>query len=125
MRKTIPALFSCFALTFSATLASADDVGTPGTLAALQVTTDSADTHLQFHGRLFVKNVNGNIDEYRWGGTSCGSRTLTEEQTATLQRALHSKQVHIRPLHQDGQGQTICLVGFTLLPKQSLKLSIP
>lgn len=125
MHRTIPALLSGLALVVGIAVAQADEVGSPGTLAALQVNMSSADTYLQYHGRLFVRTLDGTLDEYRWGGTTCGSRTLTEEHTATLQRALHSKQVQIRPLYQDGQGQNFCLVGFNLLPKQSLKLGIP
>lgn len=124
-RITILALLLCFALLLSAGVVSADEEGTLGTLAVLQVNTSSADTYLQYHGRLFVKNVDGVIDEYRWGGASCGSRTLTDEDTSKLQLALHTKQVHIQPLYQAGQGSAICLVGFTLLPKASLKLALP
>lgn len=124
MSRTIPALLASLSLVFITTSARADEVGTRGTLAALQVNTDSADTFLLFNGRLFVSNLNGNLDEYRWGGASCGSRVLTEEEVATLQRALHSKQVYIQPVYQIGQFPT-CLVGFTMIPKKSLKLAIP
>lgn len=75
--------------------------------------------------RVFVRVSGNQLDEYRWGGTSCGSRVLTEPQIAALQQALGNKRVRIQPLSQDGQGQTICLVGFTIVPKPDLALVLP
>jgi len=103
----------------------ADDIGTVGRVASLQINTTSADIYLQFHGRLFVKNANGALDEYRWGGTSCGTRLLTEDQVAALQRAYDNKRMQIEPISQPGQGNTLCLVGFTLVQKADLKLFTP
>jgi hypothetical protein len=104
---------------------AADNVGAVGTLAGLQVNAVTADTFLGYHGRIFVKDSGGDVVEYRWGGTSCGSRVLTEAEVAALQRALNNKQMRIQPLHQDGQGQALCLVGFMLVPKSSVSLVIP
>ena len=121
MRRTIR-LLTCFALMSCAGAASADDTGLVGSVVGLAVNTTSADTYLQYHGRMFVKNVNNTLDEYRWGGTSCGSRVLTEEHVATLQRALNHKKMTIEPLSQTGQGDAKCLVGFTMVEKKNLKL---
>jgi hypothetical protein len=103
----------------------ADDVGEFGTPVGLQVNTTSADTYLQYHGRLFVKAANGTLDEYRWGGTSCGSRVLNDAQIAALQGAIDNNKIRIELLTQDGQGSAVCVVGFTLAPKSALKLGIP
>jgi hypothetical protein len=116
------ALLSTLAL---AATVSADDLGGLGTIAGLQVNNSSADTYLQFHGRVYVKNGSGGLDEYRWGGTSCGSRILTDAEVEALHRGLDNKSMRIQPVTQPGQGQTVCLVGFTLVPKASLKLGIP
>ena len=102
--------------------ARADDTKPAGSLAGLDVNTGSADTYLQYHGRLFVKNADGNLDEYRWGGVSCGSRVLTEDQLALLQRALNNKKMTIEPRTQDGQGISKCLVGFKLADRKNLSL---
>jgi hypothetical protein len=103
-------------------VARADDTNSVGSLVGLDVNTSSADTYLQYHGRLFVKNADNTIAEYRWGGTSCGSRVLTEDQIAMLQRALTSKKMTIEPRTQDGQAIIKCLVGFSLAEKKNLAL---
>jgi hypothetical protein len=124
MHRFVAATALLSALALAATV-SADDLGGLGTIAGLQVNNSSADTYLQFHGRVYVKNGNGGLDEYRWGGTSCGSRILTDAEVEALHRGLDNKSMRIEPVTQPGQGQTVCLVGFTLVPKASLKLGIP
>jgi len=79
-------------------------------------------TSLINHGRLYVKNTNGALDEYRWGGASCGSRVLAEAQFAALQGAQNNKKMTIQPTSQRGQGNVKCLVGFTLVEKKNLEL---
>lgn len=120
--RMITGLLTLFFLVHGAGAALADDTGAMGPLVALSDNTSSADLYLQYHGRMFVKNGSGTLDEYRWGGTSCGSRTLTEPELAMLQRALERKNMLIEPRSQDGQGSTKCLVGFTLIEKKNLKL---
>lgn len=122
MRSTTIVASLLLALTFHAGTATADDAGLGGSVVGVDVNTDKADLYLQYFGRLFVKNSDGDLDEYRWGGTSCGSRNLTEEQISMLQRALHNKKMTIQPRSQDGQGNTKCLVGFLLVEKKNLKL---
>jgi hypothetical protein len=99
-------------------IASAEALAAKGTISSLETNTPSADAYLQYHGRMFV--VTGSkgatsTAEYRWGGTSCGTRTLTEGQVAMLQRALESG-TPITPRIQDGQGDVKCIVGFTIAP---------
>ena len=125
MKTGVGLLAFCCAVLFCAGVATADDVGAIGSVAGLQINTTSADTYLQFHGRMYVKNAGGTLDEYRWGGTSCGLRYLSEDQIAALHRALDSKKMQIQPLSQTGQGDAICLVGFTMVPKKNLSLGIP
>jgi hypothetical protein len=57
----------------------------------------------------------GGYTEYRWGGTSCGSRTLSELQVAELQAAMNNPRILVEPLWQDGQGVTLCLVGYSFV----------
>ena len=102
--------------------AHADDTNVVGALVGLEVNTTSADTYLQYHGRTFVKNDGGTVDEYRWGGISCGSRVLTEDQVAMLQRALSAKKMTIETHTQAGQGNVKCVVGFSLAEKKNLAL---
>jgi hypothetical protein len=122
MRRTIGFLTLLSALFFYAGAASADDTGQRGSIAGLDVNTDSADIYLQYHGRMFVKNSDGNLDEYRWGGSSCQTRLLTDAQLAALQGAQNNKKMTIEPRSLIGQGNVKCLVGFTLVEKKNLKL---
>lgn len=111
-------IFALAAALTAPSLAFADTSGAKGTIASLEVNTTSSDRYLQHHGRIIVvsggKNTTASA-EYRWGGVACGSRTLSEQQVALLQRALESG-TPITPLYQDGQGATLCLVGVTLAP---------
>lgn len=122
MRKAarMLALFSTFFLFAGAT--RADTPGAIGPVAALQVNTTSADTYLQYHGRVFVKNPGGSLDEYRWGGSSCGTKVLNDAAVAALQGALNNKRVQIQPLHVPGQGSVLCLVGFEMVLKPYVKI---
>lgn len=122
MRRTIGILGFFSSLVLLVGAASADDAGLRGSIVSLELNTVSADTYLQYHGRMFVRNEDGVLDEYRWGGTSCGSRTLTEPQFLALQAAANKKNLLIDPRYQLGQGDVECLVGFNLIEKRNLKL---
>jgi hypothetical protein len=98
-------------------VARADFDTGPAPLIQLEVNTTSADTYLQYHGRAFTRVGDGAYEEYRWGGTSCGSRTLSEEQVAVLQRALDNTNVKVAFRYQDGQGASQCVVGFWVVRK--------
>jgi hypothetical protein len=92
-------------------IASADEDATQGIAWDLEVLTTSADTYLQYHGRLIVM-VSTTPEEYRWGGTSCGSRTMSEDNLRLLTEAVREGLL-ITPRYQVGQGSAKCLVGFS------------
>lgn len=125
MHRMLGAFLAAFLLVCSITPALADDVGAIVTPIGLQVNTLPGDTYLQFHGRLFVKTAEGTLDEYRWGGVSCGSRVLTEPQVAALQATLNNNKMRLQILSQIGQGDLKCVVGFTAVPKSAVKLVLP
>ena len=82
------------------TALAADDVGAVGYVTELQVNQTSAETYLQFHGRAFLGGgAKQAAVEYRWGGTSCGTRVLSEHQVSLLMRAFESG---LRVLHDVG-----------------------
>jgi hypothetical protein len=95
--------------------AHADDLGALGPIVVVARNSTSADTYLQFHGRMVVGDSIGGYAEYRWGGTSCGSRTLSELQVAELLAAMNNPRILVQPLWQDGQGSAICLVGYSFV----------
>jgi hypothetical protein len=106
-------------------VAIADEVGAIGTPVSLSVNTDDGDTYLNHHGQLLLKNAQGTLDQYRWGGASCQTRLLSEAQVATLQGALNNNKMRLQPLYQLGQADLRCLVGFTIVPKSAVKLVFP
>lgn len=125
MRHALRVLLAAAFLFCSSSAAIADEVGGVGTPVGLSVNTDDGDTYLGYHGRLILKNADGTLQEYRWGGISCGSRQLSEPQVITLQGALDNNKMRVQPLYQLGQGDARCLVGFTIVPKSALKLVFP
>ncbi|MCA9572967.1 MAG: hypothetical protein KC656_34255 [Myxococcales bacterium] len=97
-------------------VAHADENGTPGTISSMRVHTPSADSFLQYHGRVQITSSQDGRNlqrEYRWGGLSCGSRVLEPDEVAMLQQA-HIHGFTIKPIWKPGQGTTRCLVGFDL-----------
>lgn len=95
---------------------AADETGSEGRAKTIQINAPSSDAYLQYHGRLFVTSGN-TTTEYRWGGTSCGSRTMTPEMVQLLVSTVRADDVRVVPVYQDGQGSTKCLVGFSIKDK--------
>jgi hypothetical protein len=87
-----------------------DEVGDAGRIQALHINHVYADTYLQFHGRVFIGK---NADEYRWGGTSCGTKVLPDNMVSLLEGALDSG-LTVEPLWKPGSGSAKCLVGFNI-----------
>lgn len=100
------------ALLAPTTVAHADSLGAGGRIIELEVNNSNADTYLQYHGRVVITAADRDT-EYRWGGTSCSNRTLTESQVTMLQRAIESGMA-ITPRYLPGQGTNKCLVGYLL-----------
>lgn len=119
MRSRFAATLSALtlALTFAipATALAADKTGSEGIARTINVNAQSSDAYLQYHGRLFLSSSK-TTTEYRWGGTSCGSRTMSAENVQLLLDLVRSgDEVRVTPTYQDGQGQnTKCLVGFSV-----------
>ncbi|MFO7565502.1 MAG: hypothetical protein R6X02_22865 [Enhygromyxa sp.] len=112
----LPAL--ALALALPVVAHAADQSGTAGVANRIDVNSPSSDAYLQYHGRLFV--ISGTTStEYRWGGTSCGSRTMTPEMIALLVDTVRQGDLKIQPTYQAGQGTTKCLVGFSVQAKQT------
>lgn len=107
-------LFAVLAVLATSPAFAQDDIGEPGAASQLQINTQSGFAYLQYHGRVVITSGSGGratSREYRWGGTSCGSRVLSDAQLDQLQRA-HLAGMTITPISKPGQGQTRCLVGF-------------
>jgi hypothetical protein len=82
------------------------------------VNTPSADTYLQYHGRVIVLTGKTTKTEYRWGGTSCGTRVLPTDMVEVLVEAARNDTIVVTPRFQIGQGDSKCLIGFTVNKKR-------
>jgi hypothetical protein len=104
----------------------ADDIGPVGSVVSVQTYTSSADGYLAYHGRAFVRSIDdGTVAEYRWGGSACGTKQLSEAQVAALQQAFENKKTLIQPTTLPGQGLSLCLVGFQFVQKKYLGILTP
>ncbi len=116
IHRSLIAFAALTALTFPATALAADSTGTSGTLESVEINHSTADTYLQYHGRIVIEG-GGRMTEYRWGGTSCSNKTLPLELVAMLWDALAQRDAFtLTPRYQSGQGSNKCLVGFSLAP---------
>ena len=94
-----------------ATALAADYIGASGLISSIENNDPSADLYVQFHGRVIIGD-GFRTTEYRWGGTSCGSKNLDEGRIDLLNHALFHG-VQVTPKYKSGAGSTKCLVGFT------------
>jgi hypothetical protein len=118
-RRPLAAFASLFlvAVAVPAT-AFADESGTAGSVSLVDVNTPSADTYLEYHGRVVVLSGKTTKTEYRWGGTSCGTRVVPADMVEVLVEASRNDTVVVTPSFQVGQGDAKCLVGFTVNKKR-------
>lgn len=93
---------------------AADQTGAAGKISNIEVLSPSAENYVQYHGRVFVA-VGKRTTEYRWGGTSCGSKTLSADMLDLLVQAART-QTNVAPVFSKGAGSTSCLVGFSIQP---------
>lgn len=116
LRRSLVSLAALALVCLPATALAADSTGTSGTLDSVEVYANTADTYLQYNGRIIVTGGGKSI-EYRWGGTSCSNKSLPENMVELLSDTLARRDaVVITPRFQAGQGTNKCLVGFTLTP---------
>ncbi len=113
VRRSLPALLTAALLALPVTALAADSTGTRGAVDSVEVFSPSASTFLKYHGRIFVLS-GSKKQEYRWGGTSCGNKTIDTQMVDLLYRAMSSSKIEITPSYKSGQGKTRCLVGFKL-----------
>ena len=93
-------------------VAWADETAPIGVVFSVEILTPSADVYIQYHGRLVVKQSIDEMEvEYRWGGTSCGSKILTDSMLAYLTDLSSTPYMLVEATHSLGAGQTKCLVG--------------
>ena len=106
------------ALLFTPALASADSKGQSGRIIEVQINTAGSDDHAQYRGEVTVRSGKKNTateTTYKWGGSVCPGKDLTEHQVELLVHALTDRgRVSIVPRYKNGQGGNKCLVAFSL-----------
>jgi hypothetical protein len=120
-RRPLAAVASLFLLAVAVIVpatAFADESGTAGSVDSVEINTPSADAYLQYHGRVIVRTGKTTKIEYRWGGTSCGSRVVPTDMVEVLVQAARNDNLVVTPRFQIGQGDVKCLVGFNVQEKR-------
>lgn len=114
LHRSLVSLAALALFTLPTTALAADASGVAGTVAAVEINHSTADTYLQYHGRIIVDSGNSKLTEYRWGGTSCSNKIVPVELVALLWEAFFRRDATtITPRYQSGQGTNKCLVGFS------------
>ncbi len=100
------------------TLASADSSGSTGYVTSLTINTKSSDTYGSYRGSVVLREGTepaSPVREYRWGGTICAGRDLTDADVQLLTEALRGRaDTQVIPRYKMGQAGSRCLVSFTL-----------
>lgn len=99
--------------------ALADTQGDSGRVIGLSLNESSSDLSATQRGKIVVDSA-GIVSEYRWDGTLCAGRVLTEAEEAVLAGLVGNKKLLITPYWKSGQGGVRCLVSFTIGDKKSL-----
>jgi hypothetical protein len=117
MRAAIVSAFVATALMLPPA-AIADSLGTAGKLVGLRDVNAVSDNYPLIRGSVWVDEGKGAITEYRWGGSVCPGKDLSEEEIANLSRALNNSKLRIIPIYKNGQGNSVCLTHFLLVAKR-------
>ncbi len=100
------------------TLASADSSGATGYVTSLTVNMKSSDTYNSYHGSVVLREGSepgSTLREYRWGGSLCSGRDLSDANVHLLTEAFRGRtDTQVIPRYKMGQAGSRCLVAFTL-----------
>jgi hypothetical protein len=94
-----------------------DIIGATGRIVALHLKDTNATSYGQFHGWILVGDEVVGVQTYRWGGSWCAGFPLSAENLSVLKSGLDNPRLLIRPEYKIGQGNTVCLVAFTLFQR--------
>ncbi len=98
-------------------VAFADSVGDPGKIRRLTLNSSASDDFGSFHGSIVLDTLLGKV-VYYWGGAYCpGLKFNTVENSPLFDALLEFSNTNttFRPNYKIGQGNNLCLVGFTVL----------
>lgn len=96
----------------------ADSSGSAGSVISVTVLESSSDDYGSYRGKIVIREgtePSATQTEYRWGGTICANRNLSESNIALLVEALRGRSdTQVLPRYKMGQAGIRCLVSFTL-----------
>lgn len=95
----------------------ADTVGLTGAIVGLREVNSNSDRYALLRGSIWIEESPGQLQEYRWGGSACPGKDLTEDEVANLARNL-DRNVRIIPIFKNGQGGSRCLVEFIITDRR-------
>ncbi len=110
----VAVLLGIAGISFAATTAHADAIGTPGLLVGIQRNESSSDEYGASHGRIIVRETDLQMRTYRWGGSLCFGKLVTSSDVEILARAVGNRSVEIKPFYKTGSASTRCLVSFII-----------
>jgi len=100
------------------TLASADSSGNTGYVTSLTINMKSSNTYNSYRGSVVLREGTepaSSLREYRWGGTLCAGRDLSDADVQLLTEAFRGRtDTQVIPRYKMGQAGSRCLVAFTL-----------
>jgi hypothetical protein len=110
--------FLLSALVLAPAVAAADSKGSPGRVASVDVNTAGSDDFSKFRGEVAIragskKVQKMKVERYRFGGSTCPGKDLSEAQLQMLLTAMHERDI-VTPRYKNGQGGHRCLVGFSI-----------
>lgn len=84
-----------------------------GAIISLYVSDQGSDNFAKFRGMLMLDFVGTGVTEYKWGGSTCPGRQLSEASVQLLALA-QANGLRITPETKPGQGGALCMTGFTI-----------
>ncbi|MBL4686525.1 MAG: hypothetical protein JKY37_18160 [Nannocystaceae bacterium] len=107
---------AALAVGLSAAPSQADEGGTRGRIVKLQINTPGSEHHASFHGAITLRQGNGALRRYHWGGSACPGQKLSDSQIAMLAQAHFNRgRTWLAPFFVASEGgDKNCLVAFEL-----------
>ena len=104
----------------SSAAAFADLLGDRGKIMSITLNSSASDEFGSFHGYIVLDTQSDKV-VYYWGGSYCPGISFLSDENRHLLSALieyTEAKATIEPNYKIGQGNSLCLVGFTLLNKK-------
>lgn len=116
-RPKIIAGAAILATLFAVSPAAADNAGETGKLVGIQINQSSSDVYPTYRGQFSVV-ADKVIQDYRWSGSFCSGKSLTEHEIDVLHRSIGNPRLRITPYWKNGLVGSRCVVSFVIAEKK-------